>query len=154
VRIDIPLFPFRAEVYWRPLRPFRFSLRALMVTVVVAALLLALGVQLGRLTRAGNYHAEQAKTALMGRTPGPPGAVSLWRWHSARSFEYRAAAERVDFALFVAVVATVSLVVLAGLGRLIHRRSRPATVSPPEGESGRAGAVSSSDAGRTGPHFF
>jgi hypothetical protein len=132
VRINIPLVPILVEVRWRPLQPFRFSLRGLMIMVGVAALFFSLCAYLGQLNRAANYHAEQAFKASFDRTKSRPyGPTPLEDWHWKMVDEYRAIFYPVEFIVFLLVVTFVSLVIVAILGRVLHwwhRRS----VAPPE----------------------
>jgi hypothetical protein len=144
LRIDIPLLPIFVEVRWRPLRPFRVSIRGLMLTVIMAGLFFSLVAENHRLDRAVKYHGRRTIDQNKQWRPPPYGPTSLENWHLMKMTEYRAAHDRVDFIVFVLVMATASLGVVAALGRILHwffRRS----FTPPKDE---LSPPSRSDVGR------
>jgi hypothetical protein len=149
VRIHIPLLPmlveFRSQPIsvkprWRPLTPFRFSLRGLMLAVVVAGLFLSLCAYLVRLNSESLYHAEQAYQSSLSRYPNrfpfppgttlprtwkgrvivPPGAPPLEIWHRKMSMGYTAEFQRILPFVSGLFIAFVSLGAVAALGRVIH----------------------------------
>jgi hypothetical protein len=149
VRIKIPLIPLLVEVRsqpiyvkpcWRPLTPFRFSLRGLVLAVVIAGLYFGLCAHLVRLNSASLYHAEQAHQSSLSRYPNrspfppgttlprawkgrvmvPPGAPPLETWHREMSMGYTAAIGRLFPLVSGLFIAFISLGALAALGRVIH----------------------------------
>jgi hypothetical protein len=149
VRINITLLPMLVEfrshpisvrACSRPLTPFRFSLRGLMLAVVVAGLFLSLCAHLVRLNWASLYHAEQAYQSSLSRYPNrspfppgatpprawkgrvmvPPGAPPLEIWHSKMSMGYTDEIRRILPFVSGLFVAFVSLGAVAALGRVIQ----------------------------------
>jgi hypothetical protein len=124
VRINIPLIPVLVDVHWRPLPPFRISVRGLMLAVAIAAVYFALCVYLGQLNALSRYHAEQAYKVYQHRTTSTTQPDPLESWHFARADWYRDAAERVDLLTAVVAVFFLGLAVVTALGRVLNRLSR------------------------------
>jgi hypothetical protein len=147
VRINIPFLPMLVEVRsqpisakprWRPLTPFRFSLRGLVLAVAVAGLYLSLCAHLVQLNRASLYHAEQAFQLSLSRYPNrspfpagtkppgkfrvmvPPGATPLELWHREISIEYVAAIKRLFPVVIGLFITFVFLGAVVALGRIIY----------------------------------
>jgi hypothetical protein len=140
VRIDIPLLPVSVEVHRRPLRPFRVSIRGLMIAIVLAGVFFALVAELRRLTLAANYHAEEMikANAIASRfNTLPLGTTPLEAWHMRKIAEYRLAHERLDLIAFAMLMAFVSLFAVAALGRVVHWLSRPSAIPPQDGSPRR-----------------
>lgn len=138
MRIAIPLLPILVEVRWRPLRPFRVSIRALMLTVLLAGLVFSLVNELRRLGRAASDHTAQMLKANADRPKSPPyGPTPLERWHAMKAMESRAAHERLDLLLFILLLASASLGVVAALGRALDGLSRRWVVPSGDEPSGR-----------------
>ena len=163
VRIHIPLLPMLVEVRshpisvklrWRALVPFRFSLRGLLLAVVVAGLYFSLCAYLVRLNSASLYHAEQATslpwTAIRIGPPSPPGPCDrrsgrarcgfrpvprLSRtWHREMAIGYTADFQRL-FPLVLGLFLTFAFLgAVVALGRAIQalfRRSFAQTTDEP-----------------------
>jgi hypothetical protein len=158
VRINIPLLPMRVDVRshpisvkpcWRPLTPFRFSLRGLMLAVVVAGLYCSLCAHLVRHNSASLYHAEQAYQSSLSRYPNrshllagttlprewkggvmvPRGSPPVETRHRMKSIGYTADIKRLFPLVSGFSITFVSLGALAALGRVIHAWFR-ASVAP------------------------
>jgi hypothetical protein len=118
MRADIPLLPLTIEIRWRPLRPLRFSLRWLLLTVAVAGVFLALVAEARRVNQAMSYHTIRALEVTRDRSPSYD-PTPLSRWHSTMAVRYRDAAERLDLLLFLCVVAIGTVVAVGVLGRIV-----------------------------------
>src|SRR4051794_16265525 len=141
---------------WRPLRPFRFTLRRLMLAVIIAGLYFALCAHLVQLNSASLYHAEQAYQSSLSRYPNrsyfspgtelppdwkgavpvPPGAPPEETWHQEMSVSYTAAIRRLWPLVSGLFIGFVSIGTVTALGRGIHALFRhsfaPATEEPPQ----------------------
>jgi hypothetical protein len=123
VRLNIPLIPIQIGVRlqmdarWRPLRAFRFSVRAMMLAVGFAAVIFSLWVWFqahqGRLARANNYHGEQAFDPFI------PGVVNR-AWHAKMYHEYHAAILRNAMIANTLRLMFLILVLIAISGRVIN----------------------------------
>jgi hypothetical protein len=65
VQFNVPLLPIVVEAQWRPLRPFRFSLRGLLLAVSVAAVFFAVCAYLGRANQAIQFHIVMITSAVV-----------------------------------------------------------------------------------------
>ena len=150
MRITIPFLPmvvegqFSLKARWRPLPPFRFSLRSFVIAVAVAGLFASLCAQAVRLERASRYHADQAFQLTLRRFPnGPPfslpnrtapnyhffvseGATPLEKWHRKKAVEYTHAGNRLITPLIGVTILMVALSTLAVIGWVVHALLRPA----------------------------
>ena len=117
MHINVPLLPLSVEFRRRPLRPLRFSIRALMLVVVLAGMFFTLVTELRRQGQAMSYHAEQSVLVTMNRSPTND-PIPLANWHAARSQEYRAVVERLDFLLFLVVMTIGAVLTLFAIGRI------------------------------------
>jgi hypothetical protein len=133
VRINIPLLPILIEIRWRPLGPFQFTLRGLMLLVVIVGVFFALAAQTVRLHKAGSYHAEQTVRASLSRSKSPPyGPTPLELWHAKLSRDYHNAASLTEFITAMIFLTLVALGVVAVLGRIVHRLDRRPSLPPRE----------------------
>jgi hypothetical protein len=152
--VEVRSYPISVKLRWRPLTPFRFSLRGLMLAVVIAGLYFSLCAYLVRLNSASLYHAEQAYQSSLsrypnrspfpagtklprvwkGRTMVPPGAPPLETWHRDMSIRYTADIQRLFPLVSGLFITFVFLGAVATLGRGIHallRRSFDPTTDEP-----------------------
>jgi hypothetical protein len=118
MRADIPLLPLTVEFRRRPLHPLRFSLRWLILMVAVAGMFFALVGEARRQNQAMSYHASQAVAATMNRSPSHD-PMPMSRRHSAMAQKYRDTCERLDFLLFVFIIAVGSVIVVGVFGRVV-----------------------------------
>ena len=118
MHINVPLLPLSVEFRWRPLRPMRFSIRGIMLVVVLAGIFLALVREVYRQGRAMSYHAEQAVLVTMNRTPTYD-PTPLSNWHAAQSRQYQVVFEKLDFQLFLFVVSIGAVLALVAIGRIV-----------------------------------
>jgi hypothetical protein len=121
--LNIPLLPIQIDVRvhlgarFRPLPPFRFSIRILMLVVAITAISCSLWVWFqtyqGRLARANNYHAEQAFDPFL---PG----VADRPWHARMYHEYHAALIR--NAMIAKTLLSILLIFVTAfiIGRMMH----------------------------------
>jgi hypothetical protein len=118
MHINVPLLPLSVEFRWRPLRPMRFSIRGIMLVVVLAGIFLALIRELHRQGRAMSYHAEQSFVVLLNRTstydPTP-----LSNWHAAQCAQYQIVVEILDLLIFLFVVSIGAVLALFAIGRIV-----------------------------------
>jgi hypothetical protein len=140
VRFNIPLLPIHVELRRRPLRPPRFTIRGLMIVVVMAGVFFSLIAWLERLNQRMNYHIDQI-TMVNGWSQGrAPGITPLEAWHRTKMTEYQTVRDRVELAAFVLLLASVSIGLVAALGRVIQSTSRPSVI-PPEAEQSPPSAL-------------
>jgi hypothetical protein len=152
--VEIRSHPIAVKPRWRSLTPFRFSLRGLMLAVVVGGLYFSLCAHLVRLNSASLYHVEQAYQSSLSRYPNrspfppgttlpqawkgrvmvPPGAPPLETWHREMSQGYTADLQRLFPLVSGLFITFVFLGAVAALGRGIHalfRRSFVSTTDEP-----------------------
>ncbi len=134
--------------------PFQFSLRGLLLAVVVAGLYFSLCAYLVRLNSSSLYHAEQAYESSLDRYPNrspfspgttllpewkgavwvPPGAPPLETWHREMAIGYTADFQRL-FPLVLGLFLTFAFLgAVVALGRAIQalfRRSFAQTTDEP-----------------------
>jgi hypothetical protein len=118
MRANIPLLPLTVELRWRPLHLQRFSLEALILTVAVSAILLALVAEARRVNQAMSYHVTRAVEVTRDRPPSYD-PMPMSRWHSTMALNYRAAAEQLDLLLFVFIVVIGTVIAVAVTGSFI-----------------------------------
>ncbi len=138
VRINIPLIPVYIEIRWRPLGPFRFSMRSLMLAVAIAGLFFSLWAYSVRLRTVGSYHAQQSVLATEIRSESPPyGLTPLVNWHVKMSHHYHDAASRIEWIMAISLLTLVAMGVVAVLVRVFQNvvpatsRSAPGMSTPP-----------------------
>ena len=88
MRINIPLLPILIEIRWRPLGPFQFTLRGLMLLVVIVGVFFALTAQTVRLQKAGSF----SITASVAIRPATSIAWVSLSWSGTSSIPVRYAA--------------------------------------------------------------
>jgi hypothetical protein len=121
VRINIPFIPISAEFRLRPLRPFQFTVRGLMLATVVASLFFSLFDYAARLHTVGSFHTEEMVKVASSRPTGPPfGTSSLVNWHATMSLRYHHSATRIDSILIVMLMTFVSIVMVIVIGRVLN----------------------------------
>jgi hypothetical protein len=129
--LNIPLLPiqidvgFHPSVRFRPLRPFRFSIRVLMLVVGIMAIFCSFWVWFQnyrlRLARTINFHANQAFDPFL------PGVVDR-PWHAKMYPEHHAALLRNAMIVTPLLQTLLSFVLIFLIGRAINcfcRRSHP-----------------------------
>jgi hypothetical protein len=124
MRINVPLLPLAIEITWRSLRPFRFTLRGLLMAVGIAAAFFTLVAYLRRANQAIQYHTLAAREASRSlgpfRNSTPPWANSLEQWHYRMAFHCRVIAERLDLICFLVVVLIAFIALLAIVGQFLN----------------------------------
>ena len=127
MRFNIPLLPiqvglrFEMDARWRLLRPFRFSLRVMMLFVAVTGALCSLWIWFQayqmRLARAINYHIDQAFDPFTAGVVNRP-------WHAKMYSEYNAAFLRNDMIMATSIVVLTLIILTTIIGRVMNRLSR------------------------------
>jgi hypothetical protein len=123
VRFNILLLPIQVglklhmDAHWRPLRPFRFSVRVMMLVVALTGAFCGLWVWFQayqmRLARAINYHGDQAFDPFL------PGADNR-PWHARMYNEYHAAFLRNDMIATTFMVVLTLIILAAIVGRVMN----------------------------------
>jgi hypothetical protein len=131
VRINMPLIPVYIEVRWRPLRPFRFTLRSLMLAVAITGLFSSLLAYSVRLRTVGSYHAQQSVLVTPVRSESPPyGLTPLVNRHLKMSHHYHDAASRIEWVMGIISLTLIALGVVAALGRVFYMLYRRSVIPP------------------------